>query len=149
METAPVKGALLKRDITRVLTPGTVLEEGMLSARHNNWLAAIVIEPANKQQPFRWGVAQADVSTGDVKVMQREGSDELLHQLAQLEASELLWSGDDPSPPWCPNRFAITPISRTHFSRPEAEAALLLHYNLACLDGLGLVDLPLALRAIG
>ena len=40
------KGALLKRDITRVLTPGTVLEEGMLSARRNNWLAAVVVEPA-------------------------------------------------------------------------------------------------------
>jgi len=33
LETTPTKGALLKRDITRVLTPGTVLEEGMLSAR--------------------------------------------------------------------------------------------------------------------
>ena len=36
LETTPAKGALLKRDITRVLTPGTVLEEGMLSARRNN-----------------------------------------------------------------------------------------------------------------
>jgi DNA mismatch repair protein MutS len=41
LETTPAKGALLKRDITRVLTPGTVLEEGMLSARRNNWLAAV------------------------------------------------------------------------------------------------------------
>ena len=50
LETTPAKGALLKRDITRVLTPGTVLEEGMLSARRNNWLAAVVVEPA-KQTP--------------------------------------------------------------------------------------------------
>ncbi len=40
LETTPAKGALLKRGITRVLTPGTVLEEGMLAARRNNWLAA-------------------------------------------------------------------------------------------------------------
>ena len=45
LETTLAKGALLKWDITRVLTPGTVLEEGMLSARRNNWLAAVV-EPA-------------------------------------------------------------------------------------------------------
>jgi len=149
LETTPAKGALLKRDITRVLTPGTVLEEGMLSARRNNWLAAVVVEPANKQEPFRWGLAQADVSTGDVQVMQREGSDGLHQQLAQLEASELLWSGDDPAPAWCPDRVALTPMSSTPFSRPEAEAALLQHYNLASLDGLGLPELPLALQAIG
>ena len=54
LETTPSKGALLKRDITRVLTPGTVLEEGMLSARRNNWLAAVVVEPATSKRPFRW-----------------------------------------------------------------------------------------------
>ena len=149
LETTPAKGALLKRDITRVLTPGTVLEEGMLSARRNNWLAAVVVEPAHKQQPFRWGLAQADVSTGDVQVLQREGSDGLHQHLAQLQASELLWSGDDPAPAWCPDRISLTPMSSTPFSRPEAEAALLLHYNLASLDGLGLPELPLALQAIG
>ena len=149
LETTPAKGALLKRDITRVLTPGTVLEEGMLSARRNNWLAAVVVEPANKHQPFRWGLAQADVSTGDVQVLQREGSDGLHQHLSQLQASELLWSGDDPAPAWCPDRVGLTPMSSTPFSRPEAEAALLEHYNLASLDGIGLPELPLALQAIG
>ena len=50
VEATPAKGALLKREITRVLTPGTVLEEGMLSARRNNWLCAVVLEEA------RWGL---------------------------------------------------------------------------------------------
>ncbi|WP_392350335.1 DNA mismatch repair protein MutS [Parasynechococcus sp.] len=149
LETTPSKGSLLKRDITRVLTPGTVLEEGMLSARRNNWLAAVVVEPATHQHPFRWGLAQADVSTGEVEVLQREGSDALHQQLAQLEASELLWSGDDSAPAWCPDRLRLTPMASTPFSRPEAEAALLQHYNLAGLEGLGLPELPLALRAIG
>ena len=149
LETTPTKGALLRRDITRVLTPGTVLEEGMLKARCNNWLAAVVVAPANKVQPFRWGLAQADVSTGDVQVMEREGSDGLHQHLAQLQASELLWSGDDPTPAWCPDRVGLTPMSSTPFSRPEAEAALLKHYNLASLDGIGLPEVPLALQAIG
>ncbi|MEC8688434.1 MAG: DNA mismatch repair protein MutS, partial [Cyanobacteriota bacterium] len=147
LESTPAKGALLKRDITRVLTPGTVLEEGMLSARRNNWLAAVVVEPANGQQPLRWGLASADVSTGEVQVMQRSDSDALHQQLAQLGASELLWSGDGTTPLWCPDQLRLTPVASTPFSRPEAEAALLHHYKLASLDGLGLPELPLALRA--
>ncbi len=59
---------LARRDITRVLTPGTVLEEGLLSARRNNWLAAVVVETAQGRQPFRWGLACADVSTGEFLV---------------------------------------------------------------------------------
>ena len=58
LETTPTKGALLKRDITRVLTPGTVLEEGMLSARRNNWLAAVVVEPAQGKTTAALGPGQ-------------------------------------------------------------------------------------------
>ena len=149
LETTPAKGALLKRDITRVLTPGTVLEEGMLSARRNNWLAAVVVEPSSGQQPFRWGLASADVSTGEVQVMQRQDSDALHQQLSQLGASELLWSEPGDAPAWCPDRLRLTPVASTPFSRPAAEAALLQHYKLASLDGIGLPELPLALRAMG
>ena len=149
LETTPAKGALLKRDITRVLTPGTVLEEGMLSARRNNWLAAVVIEPADQGQPLRWGLASADVSTGEVQVLQRQNSDALHQQLAQLQASELLWSGPESSPAWCPDGLQLTRVASTPFSRPEAEATLLLHYRLAGLDGIGLPEIPLALQALG
>ena len=149
LETTPAKGALLKRDITRVLTPGTVLEEGMLTARRNNWLAAVVVEPASGHQPFRWGLASADVSTGEVQVMQRSDSDALHQQLAQLGASELLWSEPGEPPAWCPAHLRMTPVASTPFTRPEAEASLLRHYKLSSLDGLGLPELPLALRAMG
>ena len=149
LEATPAKGALLKRDITRVLTPGTVLEEGMLSSRRNNWLAAVVIEPAHRDEPFRWGLASADVSTGEVQVMQRQDSDALHQQLAQLGAAELLSSTPESNPAWCPDQLRLTPVASTPFSRPAAEAALLRHYKLANLDGLGLPELPLALRAMG
>ena len=149
LETTPAKGALLKRDITRVLTPGTMLEEGMLSARRNNWLAAVVVEPANQGQPLRWGLASADVSTGEVQVLQRQNSDALHQQLAQLQASELLWSGPESSPAWCPDGLQLTLVPSTPFSQPEAEATLLRHYRLAGLDGIGLPEIPLALQALG
>ena len=154
LEAAPAKGSakgtLLKRDITRVLTPGTVLEEGMLSARRNNWLAAVVVEPAQGKQPFRWGLASADVSTGELVLQQMEGSSDLHQELARLEAAELVWGGaPGDRPAWCPDRLQLTAMANTPFSRPEAEQALLNHYRLSTLDGLGLQEHPLALRAAG
>jgi DNA mismatch repair protein MutS len=86
LETTPAKGALLRRDITRVLTPGTVLEEGMLAARRNNWLCAVFPQGA------RWGLAVADVSTGDFRVSEQEGLAALHQELLQLEAAEVVHS---------------------------------------------------------
>ena len=151
LETTPTKGALLKRAITRVLTPGTVLEESMLTARRNNWLAAVVVESNQGNQPFCWGIASADVSTGEFLVTQRQGSSSLYQELAQLEASELLWGerATNGRPQWCPEKQHLTTIASTPFGHPEAEQALKNHYQLSTLDGLGLQDLPLALRAAG
>ena len=158
LETTAAKGALLKRDITRVLTPGTVLEEGMLAARRNNWLAAVVLEQAD------WGLAVADVSTGEFRLTQRQGSDALHQELLQLEAAELIWhdpeAGADPDaatataaaagkPAWCPQALHLTRLARTPFSLPEARRTLLQRFRLATTDGLGLAEAPLALRAAG
>jgi DNA mismatch repair protein MutS len=147
------KPALLKRDITRVLTPGTVLEEGMLAARRNNWLCAVVLE-SEGSSAARWGLAVADVSTGEFRVTEREGSDLLHQELLQLEAAEVLWpappkAGSPASPAWCPEAMRLTALPRTPFAAPEARAALLKRFRLASLDGLGLGEAPLALRAAG
>jgi DNA mismatch repair protein MutS len=151
VETTPAKGELLRREITRVLTPGTVLEEGMLAARRNNWLCAVVLEG-----PL-WGLAVADVSTGEFRVTERSGSDTLHQELLQVDAAEVLWPGglaaSDPgpstTPAWCPAGLLLTPLPRTPFEAPEASATLKERFGLASLDGLGLGELPLALRAAG
>jgi DNA mismatch repair protein MutS len=155
---SPAKGELLKREITRVLTPGTVLEEGMLAARRNNWLCAVVLEGN------RWGLAVADVSTGEFRVTERTGSDTLHQELLQQDAAELLWpgglatpdpttstatTGQTPTPPWCPATLLLTPLPRTPFEAPEASATLRQRFGLASLDGLGLGERPLAMRAAG
>jgi len=148
LEATPAKGALLRRGITRVLTPGTVLEDGMLTARRNNWLCAVV--PASGG---RWGLAVADVSTGEFRVTERDGSGALHQELLQLEAAEVVWPEPEADfmapPPWCPDPQRLTALPRTPFEAPQARARLLGHFRLASLDGLGLGELPLALRAAG
>jgi len=149
LETTAVKGALLKRGITRVLTPGTVIEEGMLAARRNNWLAAVVVEPAQDSQACKWGLASTDVNTGEFLVTQRQDSTALHQELTQLDVAELLWGDPNGSPKWCPEKIQLTRVSSTSFSYPEAERSLKSHYQLSTLDGLGLQEVPLALRATG
>jgi DNA mismatch repair protein MutS len=143
LESTPAKGELLKRGITRVLTPGTVLEEGLLAARLNNWLCAVVMEGAC------WGLAVADVSTGEFRVTERTGSAGLHQELLQVEAAEVLWPASSTSPTWCPEALRLTPLPRTPFEAPEASATLKQRFGLASLDGLGLGEAPLALRAAG
>ena len=149
LEATASKGSLLRRDITRILTPGTVLEDGMLAARRNNWLCAVVLEGS------RWGLAVADVSTGDFRVSEQDGHERLHQELLQREAAEVLWPaapGDQhsgPRPSWCPEALHLTRLARTPFEPPEARATLLERFRLASLDGLGFGDAPLALRAAG
>ena len=144
LESTPAKGELLKRGITRVLTPGTVLEEGLLAARLNNWLCAVVMEGAC------WGLAVADVSTGEFRVTERTGSAGLHQELLQVEAAEVLWPASaSATPTWCPEALRLTPLPRTPFESPEASATLKQRFGLASLAGLGLGEAPLALRAAG
>jgi DNA mismatch repair protein MutS len=150
LETTPSKGHLLRREITRVLTPGTVLEEGMLAARRNNWLCAVLPQGA------RWGLAVADVSTGEFRVSEQEGLAALHQELLQLEAAEVVWpepgeqeGGEEASPSWCPKELRHTPQPRTPFEASHARRRLLERYRLASVEGLGLGEAPLALRAAG
>jgi len=150
LETTPAKGALLRRDVTRVLTPGTVIEEGMLAARRNNWLCAVVTAPGGA-----WGLAVADVSTGEFRVTERQGSGALHQELLRLEPAEVLWpepaegGGQAGAEAWCPEPQRLTPLPRTPFEAPQARSRLVQHFRLAGLEGLGLGECPLAMRAAG
>ena len=151
VESSANKGSLLKREITRVLTPGTVIEEGMLQARRNNWLAAVVLEKQSDKQKIYWGLASADVSTGEFLLMQGKGNDSLYQELNKLDPSEVIWgkSEDKRSQAWCPERLHLTQTPLTPFNRPEAELALKNHFKLKTIQVLGLQDWSLSMRSAG
>ena len=151
VESSANKGSLLKREITRVLTPGTVIEEGMLQARRNNWLAAVVLEKRSDKQKIYWGLASADVSTGEFLLMQGKGNDSLYQELNKLDPSEVIWgkSEDKRSQAWCPERLHLTQIPLTPFNRPEAELALKNHFKLKTIQVLGLQAWSMAMRSAG
>tara|TARA_B100000700_G_scaffold331546_1_gene465426 strand:+ start:4071 stop:6827 length:2757 start_codon:yes stop_codon:yes gene_type:complete len=151
LETSPSQGNLLRRGITRVLTPGTVIEEGMLQARRNNWLAAVVIEKVAESKEFKWGLACADVSTGELIAMERVGINFLHEELSKLEAAEVICKEylDLPSSKWCPRNSHITHINKSYFNELETAIAIKEHYKIKTIDGLGIKESPMAIISIG
>ena len=78
---------LVKRDIVRVITPGTVLEDSMLDESKNNYLAAIC------ERDGVWGVGFVDASTGDMRVTSFKGKnviDSILGELGRFSPSEII-----------------------------------------------------------
>ena len=139
----PVRG-LFSRQVVRVVTPGTVVEAGLLPGEGNNYLAAVVVEGG------RVGLAHADVTTGEFATTQLDSADPLAsarHELARLHPAEILVAesisteGD-----WPGHR---TQLPDWHFAPDHAAEALRKHFRTATLDGFGLGEMPLAARAAG
>ncbi|MBW4654380.1 MAG: DNA mismatch repair protein MutS [Kaiparowitsia implicata GSE-PSE-MK54-09C] len=156
-DAADVQGRLVQREVTRVITPGTVLEEGMLNARCNNYLAAVVMAGDH------WGLAIADVSTGEFLTTQHRGLDTLTQELLRLQPSEVLVPVNAPDlgallrpgergehlPGCLPSQFCYTLRPQPPFLQSEARQRLLERFRVRSLEGMGCEHLPLAVRAAG
>ncbi|HYN89341.1 MAG TPA: hypothetical protein VER55_12460, partial [Ardenticatenaceae bacterium] len=84
----PVKG-LMPREVTRVVTAGTVVEPGMLDDRRNNYLAALVYDPSGE----RAGLSYADITTGEFACTEIRGGNtrgQVDEELERLLPAELL-----------------------------------------------------------
>jgi DNA mismatch repair protein MutS len=137
--TPPGKG-LVEREVVRIITPGTVIEPGLLERRANNYLASIV-----------WGeraagVAYADISTGEFRMTELDR----LHAAAELERiapAELLAPRDLELP--VSETRAITRLDPELTELSEARRALLDHFDVASLAAYGADSQELATRAAG
>jgi len=137
---------LMTREVTRVVTPGTVVEPGLLEEKRNNYLAALVLEKD------RAGIAYADITTGVFAATEVDARD-ARQELDRLHPAELLlevrsWKLEVGSAP--PSSNFQFPIS--NFQAPDFDSAcqtLLDHFHVAALDGFGVGGLPLATRAAG
>ena len=157
VEDAADAVGLVRREVTRILTPGTLLEEGMLKGSHNNYLAAVVIAGEY------WGLAYADISTGEFLTTQAGNLEHLTQELMRLQPSEVLVPTNAPDlgsllrpgekseylPECLPPSFCYSLRSQTPFSAAEARTRLLQTFKVRSLEGLGCDHLPLAVRAAG
>jgi len=150
MEDPKFAKGLVKRQITRVITPGTVIDAAALMPDKNNFLVAVVTVK-NKI-----GLSSLDISTGEFKVTEFEDISKIETELSRLGAKECIlpqseydqWQKDD-NFPITDRSFTWTPLDDWIFSFDVAEELLKRQLKAASLDGFGCRGLHAVVCAAG
>jgi len=129
---------LVRREITRIVTPGTATDTNMLRSRENNYLAAVA------KSKDRAGVAYVDVSTGEFRCTEL-ALDEVVPALESWNVREVLLP-EGATLEGVRNKTAVEPWI---FDNDYADRLLKEHFTLLSLDGCGLAGRPLATAAAG
>lgn len=130
------------REVTRIITPGTVTDEALLDAKGDNILLAIFDE--NKH----YGIAWADLSNGRFHVLNLEGQAELLAELARLNPAEILMQESAFSTELS-KQYTLTVQAAWNYDINRAEAALKKQFFTQSINALGMKDCPRAVPAAG
>ncbi|HEX8175310.1 MAG TPA: DNA mismatch repair protein MutS [Pyrinomonadaceae bacterium] len=145
LTATPVKGEgknLIERDVVRVVTPGTVIEPGLLQTKANNFLAAYVSDGR------RAGIAYADVTTGEFAATELDAA-AAISELQRIAPSELLVSraGTEADSDALPG--FVTQCHASFFEYEKARRVLLSHFKTRTLAPFGLQRWPMAATAAG
>ena len=147
VEDPKLAKGIVKREVIRVVTPGTVVDEELLDEKTNNYLAIIY---GNKGT---YGFAVSDISTGDIYTTQFTGDDDALSEIARYEPKEILINADaaEKIGGQIELRFHVTPDECTDefFENDYYESKILHQFAKASLDEIGLADKKYAVYAVG
>ncbi len=158
VEDPKLAKGLVRREVVRLYTPGTLIETDLLPATESIFLAAVVAPPQvspRSDEPV-WGLAALDLSTGEFWLMEGAGDSAdrtLQDELYRLDPREVLYHPDLPrhlyerlselkGPRLCPQEPSA-------FDFRLAERLLLDQFRVASLDGYGCRGLTLSIQAAG
>ena len=132
--------SVVRRDVTRLVTPGTLTEDSLLDARRNNYLVALVRAKASSAgAPAQFALAFLDVSTGEFRVMECDRT-MLAAEIARLEPGEIVASdalyGDPDMAPYL-RTLPVTPLTRDVFDGATAERRLAAYFAVATTEAFG------------
>ena len=140
---------MVKREVIRVVTPGTNINEQALEEGKNNYLMCIV------SLGDRFGVATADVTTGDFFVTEVESERKLLDEINKFMPTEvicneaLFMSGLDTSDLKGRMGIMMNPLDNWYFDDSMCIGTLKEHFRVNSLEGLGLGDYDCGVLASG
>lgn len=147
-----VSRGLVERDVVRVVTPGTIVESGLLEQKSNNYLAAVIEEGA-------WaGLAYVDITTGEFATTQLP-LERVPLELERISPAEVLLPGAPAPGNGGPVKVSAGPaqsgdchatmLEPSSFGFEVCQEALLRQFQVRSLESFGCQDLPLAVRAAG
>ncbi|MEA3343513.1 MAG: DNA mismatch repair protein MutS [archaeon] len=150
MEDPKMAKGLVKRDVIRVITPGTVLSSNMLDAKENNYIAAV------HKKDKRIGMAVADISTGEFLVSEFGSYEDFINEISRFSPKEIiveeaLFSNNKfyNSLKSVNNSVRISPYLTRNFMHYGASETLKEHFRVASLEGFGVGDCPVGVSAAG
>jgi DNA mismatch repair protein MutS len=137
----PQPGKIVSRDITQIVSAGTVSDLDLLEAKRANYIGAVYADSGT------FGFAYADLSTGEFRITQLKDRQSLLDEIARVSPAELLVSSEQ--------KGQIGEIDRAFeydsyaFLPEQAVFTLCEHFRVKSLDGLGCAQMPQAVAAAG
>ncbi len=138
----PQPGKIVQREVTHIVSPGTIADLHMLDSKRNNFLAAVFADAKG-----RIGFAFADTTTGEFRLTELAGERELADELARVQPAEVLVSEEQAAN----FREVKGLVSREGYVFLLDQAVFLLRelFKVQSLDGFGCSELPLACSAAG
>ncbi|TMP94985.1 MAG: DNA mismatch repair protein MutS [Verrucomicrobia bacterium] len=137
----PQPGKIVSRDITQIISAGTVSDLDLLESKRANYLGAVFVDGG------MFGFAYADLSTGEFRLTQLQNRQGLLDELVRVSPSELLVSDEQK------RQFAdvdgVLGYDTYAFLPEQAAFTLCEHFKVKSLDGFGCAEMPQALAAAG
>ena len=137
----PQPGKIVSRDITQIISAGTISELDLLELKRANYLGAVYIDNNS------FGFAYADLTTGEFRVTQVEDRQSLLDELARVSPSELLISAEQKEQLGEINH--ALEYDSYAFLPEHASFTLCEHFRVKSLDGFGCTHMPQAIAAAG
>jgi DNA mismatch repair protein MutS len=147
IEDPALASGLVKRDVVRVVTPGTLTEDALLDPRSANHLAAVCLKGDDA------GLAWVELSTGSFHAFDLPFQ-RVPEELGRLEVAECLWPDNQPAALLEPLKATLPQLGVTirpdwNFEPRATHEALRRHFGVSTMEGFGFHDDQLCLRAAG
>ncbi len=146
----PNEPGIVKRDVVRVITPGTTLDDQILDQKTNNFLLALTFDPKNNtNKADTFGLAYADISTGELRVTEINSIAELQSELQRIHPREALVPADLLQENFF-NKIHETQLQTFFFTTEvpaDSEYLLKNFFGVKDLNGFGIEGNPSAIKA--
>ncbi|MEF8832897.1 MAG: DNA mismatch repair protein MutS, partial [Candidatus Thermoplasmatota archaeon] len=144
---------IVDREVVRVVTPGTVVDDGMIEGSENNFLICIYAQKSGSDSDDSYGISVVDVSTGDFFVTELEGKEDLFSEILRYEPTECLLPNTLYDDKGFVEELKQENEMMIHSHREDAfhtaKSQLLDHFSANSLEPLGMKDKNKAVKAAG